>query len=280
MLKSSLDWNDALLSDITVTMLRSLFRTEAPCSIWGVCGEATLRVACLQNHTQQKWVHLSEPAIRGRQKVVTPNCSDFPLFFRFVPICVPCFREYADLFRFAPFSSDLFRFVFRTNQNKSEKPLSVDPFCESRICVSITWQKDLGVAAGCWRFCWCMLPISDLLFLMGALGFQSGWFLVAMTLVIVWFLQSVGMVDFVVSDIFCGYLLLLLLLLIHKGSSFMSLLSISVHAFWVYLTLLLLILLQPMLEWWFLVRARGYESFRSSKPLSSCQTWDLCGSFV
>ena len=58
-------------------------------------------------------------------------CSDFPVFFRFVPICVPCYREYPDLFRFAPFSSDLFRFVFRTNQNKSGKPLSAGPFCKS-----------------------------------------------------------------------------------------------------------------------------------------------------
>ena len=54
----------------------------------------------------------------------------FPVFFRFVPICVPCYREYPDLFRFAPFSSDLLRFVFRTDQNKSGKPLSADPLLQ------------------------------------------------------------------------------------------------------------------------------------------------------
>ena len=39
------------------------------------------------------------------------------LVFGNTPIC-------SDLFRFTPFFSDLFRFVFRTYQNKSEKPLS------------------------------------------------------------------------------------------------------------------------------------------------------------
>ena len=72
----------------------------------------------------------SEPLVWGRQKGVTPISSDFPVFFRFVPICAPCFREYPDLFRFAPFSDDWFRFVFRTNQNKSGKPLSADPFLQ------------------------------------------------------------------------------------------------------------------------------------------------------
>ena len=55
------------------------------------------------------------------------------LGFRFVPICVPCFRECPDLFRSAPFSSNFFRFVFRTTQNKAGKPLSADPFCKSPI---------------------------------------------------------------------------------------------------------------------------------------------------
>ena len=75
--------------------------------------------------------NVSESPVRGRQKGVTPICSDFPVFFRFVPICAPCFREYLDLFRFVPICSDFFRFVFRTNQNKSGKPLSADPFCKS-----------------------------------------------------------------------------------------------------------------------------------------------------
>ena len=42
------------------------------------------------------------------------------------------------MFRFAPFSSDLFRFVFRTNQNKSGKPLSADPFCKSPILTPVS----------------------------------------------------------------------------------------------------------------------------------------------
>ena len=67
---------------------------------------------------------------RGSPRFV-PICSDFPVFFRFVPVCAPCFREYPDLFRFVPICSDLFRFVFRTNQNKSGKPLSADPFRKS-----------------------------------------------------------------------------------------------------------------------------------------------------
>ena len=47
------------------------------------------------------------------------------VFFRFVPICVACFREYPDLFRFAPISSDLFRFVFRTNQGNPFLPTPI-----------------------------------------------------------------------------------------------------------------------------------------------------------
>ena len=41
----------------------------------------------------------------------------------FLPICGSYFREDADLLWF----SNLFQLVFRTNQNKSSKPLSVDP---------------------------------------------------------------------------------------------------------------------------------------------------------
>ena len=66
----------------------------------------------------------------GRQKGITPICSDFPVFFRFVPICAPCFREYPDLFRFVPICSDFFRFVPICFQNKSGKPLSADPLLQ------------------------------------------------------------------------------------------------------------------------------------------------------
>ena len=57
----------------------------------------------------------------NRIKGVTPICSDFPVFFRFVPICAPCFREYPDLFRFASISSDFFRFLPICFQNESRK---------------------------------------------------------------------------------------------------------------------------------------------------------------
>ena len=69
----------------------------------------------------------SEPPVWGRQKGVTPTCSDFPVFFRFVPICVPGpgFREYPDLFRFVPISSDL----FSTNQGN---PFLPTPFASPR----------------------------------------------------------------------------------------------------------------------------------------------------
>ena len=56
---------------------------------------------------------------------ISPFSSDL---FRFVPICVPCLWEYPDLFRSAPICSDFFRLFFRTNQNKSGKPLSADLF--------------------------------------------------------------------------------------------------------------------------------------------------------
>ena len=60
-------------------------------------------------------------------------CSDFPGFFRFAPICVPRFGEYPDLFRIVPICSDFFRLLPICFQNKSEQPLSADPFCKSPI---------------------------------------------------------------------------------------------------------------------------------------------------
>ena len=45
-------------------------------------------------------------------KGVTPICSDFPVFFRFVPICALVFWNTP----IVPISSDLFRFAFRTNR--------------------------------------------------------------------------------------------------------------------------------------------------------------------
>ena len=60
-----------------------------------------------------------------------PICSDFPVFFRFVPIRAPCFREHPDLFRFAPFPSDLFRFVFRTIRTNQGIPFLPTPFANA-----------------------------------------------------------------------------------------------------------------------------------------------------
>ena len=75
---------------------------------------------------------IRSPLVWGRQKG-TPICSDFPVFFRFVPMCAPCFRECPDLFRYAPFlpiCSDLFSEQIRTNQGNSFLPT---PFTNPRI---------------------------------------------------------------------------------------------------------------------------------------------------
>ena len=64
---------------------------------------------------------------------------DFPVFFRFVPICSDLrfdlvFGICSDLFRFAPFSSDLFGFAFRTNQNRDQgNPFLPTPFANPRL---------------------------------------------------------------------------------------------------------------------------------------------------
>ena len=68
-------------------------------------------------------------------------------FPRFLPICGPCFRE----------CPDLLRFFFRTNQNKSGKPLSADPFRKppkkapdtftpgGNYCIHDFWGKRLNI---------------------------------------------------------------------------------------------------------------------------------------
>ena len=52
-------------------------------------------------------------------------------FSRFLPICSGLPSLFSGIPRFVPVCSFLFRFVFRTNQNKSGNPLSADPFCKS-----------------------------------------------------------------------------------------------------------------------------------------------------
>ena len=77
-----------------------------------------------------------------------------PGLFRFVPIS----PFSSDLFRFGvrsllsgiprfvPICSVFFRFVFRTNQNKSGKPLSADPFCKSPISRRSINVKGFGLS--------------------------------------------------------------------------------------------------------------------------------------
>ena len=87
---------------------------------------------------------LSNPPVWGHQKGVTPICSNCPVFFGFVPICVPCFLEYPDLFRFVPICSDFFRFVPICFQNKSEQIREI-PFCRPLLQFpdSLTHHQDV-----------------------------------------------------------------------------------------------------------------------------------------
>ena len=55
--------------------------------------------------------HIGAPHFGVGRRAFVPICSDFPVSFRFVPICAPCFREYPGLFRFVPICSDFFRFA-------------------------------------------------------------------------------------------------------------------------------------------------------------------------
>ena len=102
-------------------------------------------------------VNLSDPPVWGHQEGVTPIvpiCSDFPVFFRFVEICVPCFLQYPDLLRSLPICSDLLRFVFRTNEGnplllqvphaKGEAQKSES---EKLIFVTMSWLFELNTMA-------------------------------------------------------------------------------------------------------------------------------------
>ena len=50
-------------------------------------------------------------------------------FSRFLPICSDLRSLFLGIPRFVPICSVFFRFVLRTNQSKSGRPLSADPFC-------------------------------------------------------------------------------------------------------------------------------------------------------
>ena len=92
---------------------------------------------------------MSEPRFEGGH----PDLFRFP---RFLPICSDlrsCCREYPALLRFVPICSNLFRFVVRTNQNTSGKPLSADPFCRSpSLSKSKDIQGKMPFSSVCWIF--------------------------------------------------------------------------------------------------------------------------------
>ena len=85
---------------------------------------------------------LSEPPAWGHQKGVTPICSDLPIP-RFLPICSDLRSVFSGKPRFVPIRSDFFRcsdffrFVFRTNQNKSGKLPPADP----PLAIPRNWQS-------------------------------------------------------------------------------------------------------------------------------------------
>ena len=101
--------------------------------VWGPSCENSWRWTCyfLLHQTRRLWL------FRG-PKSRSPLRRGPPWFVPISPFSSDLrsstalgFREYPDLFRFIPSCSDFFRFLFRTNQNKSGKPLSADPSCKS-----------------------------------------------------------------------------------------------------------------------------------------------------
>ena len=68
----------------------------------------------------------------GSAEGVTPICSDFPPFFRFVPICAPCsgvapifFPICSDFFRFLPVCSEVFSLRW-VNRKREDQTLFLD----------------------------------------------------------------------------------------------------------------------------------------------------------
>ena len=112
------------------------------------------------------------PPIWGRQKGVTPICSDFPVFIRFAFL----------VFWSAPICSNLLRFLpicFRTNQNKSGKPLSAGPFASSRkVHASYDWTTgvpDNGYEWRKFRVVPRSRPLRPLVFLLCLIGVETEW---------------------------------------------------------------------------------------------------------
>ena len=81
------------------------------------------------------------PPNLGRQKGVTPICSDLRSLFSGIP-------------RFVPICSDSLRFLPISFQNNSGKP--ADPFCKSPIKTGgkQTGDNDICVATGIALWCW------------------------------------------------------------------------------------------------------------------------------
>ena len=82
----------------------------------------------------------------GHPDRFVPICSDFPVFFRFVPICAPCFREYADLFRFAPNSSLICSVLF-------SEQVREPPFCRPLLQIPDYLRLSLSFRVCVWNLC-------------------------------------------------------------------------------------------------------------------------------
>ena len=89
----------------------------------------------LSNETQQ-----SEPPIWGRQKGVSPICSDLFRFPRFLPICSDLRSLFSGMPRFVPICSDLLRFLQICFQNKSGQ-IRETPFCRPLLQIPETTKQ-------------------------------------------------------------------------------------------------------------------------------------------
>ena len=81
----------------------------------------------------------SEPPVWGRQKGVTPICSDL---FRFLPICSDLHSLFSGIPRFVPICSVFFRLVPICFQNKSEQ-IRETPFCRPLLQIPDESYRDL-----------------------------------------------------------------------------------------------------------------------------------------
>ena len=108
----------------------------------------------------------SEPPVWGHQKGVTPICSNLFRFPRFLPICSDLRSLFSGIPRFLPICSDFFRFVFKTNQNKSGKPPSADLFCNSPTRTSTRLPASRRFLRDC-PYAWIPQPMLGMAFVQG-----------------------------------------------------------------------------------------------------------------